>query len=187
MGIGRIDSEQTLLNWIIDRFPQLAVQTPTATPGASRLPGQMMFWPSASRPDGWLFCDGTQYDPGDATYTPLYGVIDTVFNTGGENPGWFRVPDLSGRVPVGPGTHTDVDAVGKSDALAVASRTPKHSHHKATFNTDTDDDPDFLLGFSAAGGSAAQVATHPHTHEVPAFDTDTADFPHLTVNFIIAL
>lgn len=50
--------------------------------------------------------------------TPAYGSDATTFN----------LPDLRGRVPVGVGTNTDVDALGDTDGLAVSSRTPRHTH-----------------------------------------------------------
>ncbi len=57
-------------------------------------------WSSSSPvPIGWLLCDGEQHDP--ATYPDLFAAIGTTYNTGGENPGWFRVPDLRGRAPAG--------------------------------------------------------------------------------------
>ncbi len=52
-----------------------------------------------SIPVGWLLCDGQDYDP--AVYPDLFAAIGTTYNTGGETPGWFRVPDMRGRVPSG--------------------------------------------------------------------------------------
>jgi len=41
----------------------------------------------------------------------------------------FNLPDLRGRVPVGLGTHADVNAVAKSDGIAtVSNRRPAHKH-----------------------------------------------------------
>ena len=79
--------------------------------------GQIMAWPAAeaSVPAGWLACDGDQYLK--TQYRALFDAIGTNWNTGGETAGYFRVPDLRGRVLVG------LDNLGGSDAgrLSVAN------------------------------------------------------------------
>lgn len=45
---------------------------------------------------GWLPCDGGLYDIGD--YPDLFAAIGDTYDTGGEGPDEFRVPDLRGRV-----------------------------------------------------------------------------------------
>lgn len=91
----------------------------------------------ASAPSGWLLCDGTEYS--QSTYAALYGVLSTSYNTGSETAGYFRVPDLRGRVAVGKGTHADVDALTDNDGITpanVANRSPKHTHTATTTITD---------------------------------------------------
>lgn len=46
---------------------------------------------------------------------------------GGTGP-LVRLPDVQGRLVVGKGTHADVNALGKTDAQALASRTVRHRH-----------------------------------------------------------
>ena len=45
----------------------------------------------------WLFCDGSEYSE-TGTYSNLFKIIGSVYNTGGETTEHFRVPDLRGRV-----------------------------------------------------------------------------------------
>lgn len=185
-------SEQVLQNWIVQRFPQLAFTAPsTPTSGSSSLPGEIKLWPTNTAPGGFLVCNGDEYDPNDDTNSSLYGVIGTSYNTGGETAGFFRVPDLRGRVVVGVGPHADV-ALASGDALAAAARTPKHSHHKAAFNTGAKQDPSLANSYVVVQSGTNETPTDDafyrvHTHQVPAFDTDTADFPRLALNYIIAL
>lgn len=74
--------------------------------------GSMTMWAgnSAFTPSGWLLCDGTAIDP--TTYPSLAAQITTTFNTGGEPPGWIRVPDLRARFPYGATTDVDRGTVG---------------------------------------------------------------------------
>lgn len=55
--------------------------------------------PEASIPSGWFICDGSEKS--ETTYAALFAVIGTTYNTGGETPGYFRVPDLRGRSVAG--------------------------------------------------------------------------------------
>ena len=81
---------------------------------------------------GWLFCEGQSLT--QAAYPNLYAVITnngTVFPYGGSGSN-FNLPDLRGRIPVGTGTHSTVNALGKNDGTAVANRRPAHAHSLRT-------------------------------------------------------
>ena len=56
-------------------------------------------------PTGWVLCDGTAYDYSDPLYTSLSGVCNNAYDTsaGQAAPaaGYFRVPIMVGRVPLG--------------------------------------------------------------------------------------
>jgi microcystin-dependent protein len=75
-------------------------------------------------PDGWLLCDGGEFDT-TGPYAGLFGVIGYAYGGGGAK---FRVPDLRGRVAFGKGEASVVDSLGKADAGVVAERSPKHKH-----------------------------------------------------------
>lgn len=76
----------------------------------------------SSAPTGWLLCDGTAVSR--TTYAALFAIIGTAYGVG-DGSTTFNLPDLRGRVPVGKGTHADVDTLGESDGVSEASRTPK--------------------------------------------------------------
>ena len=61
--------------------------------------GSVFPYAGASAPPQYLLCDGSPYS--STTYSALYSAISTAYNTGGEDSGFFRVPDLRGRVPAG--------------------------------------------------------------------------------------
>lgn len=95
-----------------------------ATPATPVNPGLIMAYAGSSAPSGWLLCDGSSV--AQATYPNLYTAIGTSYGGGAGN---FNLPDLRGRALVGLGTHVDVDSLGDNDAVAVASRRPKHVHN----------------------------------------------------------
>lgn len=109
-------------------------------------------------PSGWLFCDGAAYST-SGSYANLFGVIGSQYNTAGGNSdpgaGFFRVPDLRARVPMGqsssvsgsapvlpaglsPRTHGS--AYGDEGTLLTSSHIPQHAHdlsshtHSATLS-----------------------------------------------------
>jgi microcystin-dependent protein len=67
-------------------------------------PGMIMPYAGAGTPGGWLRCEAQILNRAD--YDPLFQVISTNFNLGGETAAQFRLPDLRGRVIAG------LDAVG---------------------------------------------------------------------------
>lgn len=98
----------------------------TADTAEAALPaGAIMQYGGSSAPTGWLLCDGTAVSR--TTYADLFTAISTAYGTG-DGSTTFNLPDLQGRVAVGKGSHTDVDALGDSDGSALASRRPKHKH-----------------------------------------------------------
>jgi microcystin-dependent protein len=99
----------------------------------------------------WLLCDGQLYDGAPTgEFASLFAVIGTAFNTGGEGPTQFRVPDFTangGRGSVGPGASTgNVGSTGGSADTIVAQHShpvPEHGHgndfgvsNKVKFNTE---------------------------------------------------
>jgi len=78
-------------------------------------------------PSGFLTCDGTAVSR--STYATLFSAIGTAYG-GGDGGTTFNLPDFGGRVAVGfaSGAAAEVNALGKSDGQALASRTPKHRH-----------------------------------------------------------
>ena len=104
--------------------------------------GSVQLFAGEEVPDGWLLCNGAQYDQKD--YPELYRVIGTTFNRAMSendvayttNSGSFRVPDLRGRFVVGR-SDTDEDdynvlgaSGGKKKVILTAEESglPSHTH-----------------------------------------------------------
>ena len=69
--------------------------------------GSLQAYAGASAPTGWLLCDGTSYST--SVYPELFSVLGYTYGGSGAN---FNVPDLRGRVPMGAGTGTGLNASG---------------------------------------------------------------------------
>ncbi len=107
-------------------FSGPAVGRRPIAPSGDLIVGEIREWTAAAAPVLWLLCDGTAVS--QVTYAQLFALIGAAFNTGGEPPGTFRVPDLRGRTPAGAGTAV---ALGASDGLLEAARNPIAHIHPA--------------------------------------------------------
>ena len=67
--------------------------------------GTIIDFASQNVPAGWLLCNGQLVS--QAIYADLFAVIQTTWNTGGEDYGFFRVPNFVGKITAGSGTNTD--------------------------------------------------------------------------------
>lgn len=92
--------------------------------------GGIVQFGGSSAPSNWVLCDGSAISR--TTYADLFTALSTTYGAG-DGSTTFNVPDLRGRMAVGKGTNTDVDALGDNDGVTtVANRTPKHYHSLTT-------------------------------------------------------
>ena len=95
-------------------------------------PGFMMMYGGTSTPGGWLFCDGSVVEQAD--FPDLFLVIGTNFNTGGEGPTEFRLPDFRSRSPIGVGQGAGLSNYvlgqigGEETHQLLISEMPIHTH-----------------------------------------------------------
>lgn len=55
--------------------------------------GTVMLWAGSTVPTDWVQCNGAELS--QESYADLYTALSTTFNTGGETPNHFRVPNLT--------------------------------------------------------------------------------------------
>ena len=125
-------SEQSGKAWVWDGEKWLSY-TDTASNPFLVPTGAILPYASSTAPTGWLPCDGRELFISE--YPGLYGVISTTYNTSGglsaPASGKFRIPPLSGRVPVGIGgaTFSALGVSGGVETVTLASsQIPAHSH-----------------------------------------------------------
>lgn len=112
----------------------------TSTPLTALMPaGAVIPWAgtSGTAPVGWVFCNGAIYDGADPVYATLFTVIGNSY--GPAAPGFFAVPNLENRIPVGIGTNTGgytlntIGATGGSETVALTdNEIPPHTHDLST-------------------------------------------------------
>lgn len=61
--------------------------------------GSVFPYAGTTAPAQYVLCDGSEYS--QTTYSALFSAISTTYNRGDETAGFFRIPDLRGRVPAG--------------------------------------------------------------------------------------
>lgn len=131
-------------------------------------------------PNGWLLCDGAQYDPLDPEYTDLFDVIGYAY---GQNGTLFRVPDLRQKMPIGIKDAQDPEGINSSETASRLGETggmldhahdlPNHRHFMGHEHTVAGHhhSHDTGVGSNIAIDLSGQHVTEiSHKHEV--FDTN---------------
>jgi microcystin-dependent protein/cytoskeletal protein CcmA (bactofilin family) len=168
-------TDQILLNRIEGDFPGLykisTQQFLNSVP--TNPPGVVMPYVGDEAPSGWALCDGSEYRQTD--YPQLFRVIGRKFGSNTRD-GFFRVPDLRGRFPLGAdnmgNTSADVVTANYADFIGAEGGTesvtvevenlPDHRHdlrsetqqYYAVNNNAEPDDPeaDFVPSGTNFGG-----------------------------------
>lgn len=142
----------------------MTVVTPPPIPA-----GVMHQYAGATAPSGYLLCDGSAVSR--TTYAALFVVLSTTYGAGNGST-TFNLPDLRGRMPIGAGTGTGLNASGTGAPTGTAqtartrgqwggeethllstSEMPSHSHGGTTGN----DSPDHAHGTGNGQGFATHI------------------------------
>ena len=87
--------------------------------------GTIVMWATRTPPEGWLLCNGTEASR--AAYPELFKVLGT--SVGAAGSASFKIPDLSGRFPLGTsGTHGLHSTGGSETHTLTVSEMPAHDH-----------------------------------------------------------
>ena len=172
--------------------------------------GQVMLFAGNFAPRGWAFCEGQLL--AISANTTLFSILGTTY--GGDGRTTFALPDLRGRVPIGPGTGPGLTTRklgqrgGVEDVTLNVLNMPSHSHlaqttaHLNGQSAPGDDDvlgPNVVLA-SGSGTSSEIYSSSPANttlgNSISATTTMTNTGgsqshenmqPFLAVNYIIAL
>jgi len=97
--------------------------------------GSILVYAGSTAPEGWLMCDGELYDI--LAYPELFEVLEFTYGENADKDA-FRVPDLAGRVPVGPSATWHFNKLGRKDGEAEVElrldQMPEHSHNVSASN-----------------------------------------------------
>lgn len=92
------NSDEFILNRVSGTTGVFKISRDNLFDAIAKIPtGMITPFGGSSAPTHWLLCDGTEYVIG--TYPELYAVIGSSFGTA--TAGYFRTPDLRGRMPLG--------------------------------------------------------------------------------------
>lgn len=88
--------------------------------------GIVMPFAGSTAPQGYLLCDGSAVSRTD--YAALFAVIGTTYGAG-DGSTTFNVPDISGRVVIGPSQSHALGSTGGSETVTLTeSELPAHTH-----------------------------------------------------------
>jgi microcystin-dependent protein len=139
--------------------------------------GSIVQYGGSVAPTGWHLCDGTALS--QTTYAALFAVIGSTYNTSGgqaaPSAGTFRVPILSGRVPVGKavaGTFSTLGGSGGAEThtlTAAQSGLRQHQHNVSILSQNDNADHQHSINLNT-GFESAQ-----HSHSVTLVNTPSTN------------
>lgn len=87
--------------------------------------GTIVMWATNTPPEGWLLCNGKEVSR--AAYAELFKVLGTSVGAAGSSS--FKIPDLSGRFPLGTSNTHNLHSTGGEEAHTLTiDEIPPHSH-----------------------------------------------------------
>lgn len=87
--------------------------------------GTIVMWATSTPPEGWLLCNGKEVSR--AAYAELFKVLGT--SVGAAGSASFKIPDLTGRFPLGASNGHGLHSTGGSETHTLTiSEMPAHSH-----------------------------------------------------------
>lgn len=87
--------------------------------------GTIVMWATGTPPEGWLLCNGKEVSR--AAYTELFKVLGTSIGAAGSSS--FRIPDLTGRFPLGASNAHGLYSTGGSETHTLTvDEMPAHDH-----------------------------------------------------------
>lgn len=97
------------------------------------IPGMITLAGWSRAPVGWLVCDGSSYPA--SKYADLFNVIAFIY--GGDGRSTFAVPNLVGRIPLGPGSQPNSSTIkyalgqmgGAAATVLTAANISDHGHY----------------------------------------------------------
>jgi microcystin-dependent protein len=151
--------------------------------------GQITIFAGTFAPRGWAFCDGQIM--AISNNTALFSIIGTTY--GGNGQTTFALPDLRGRVPIGPRQGPGLsfrnvgEVSGEENHTLTQSELPAHAHQGSGGGSQTTNNPSGAYpakgGVYAGSPASATGAGQPAGGGQPHGNMQ----PYLGLNYIIAI
>ena len=135
-------------------------QSSTPAAAATVATGIVEMYAGATAPTGYLLCDGAAVSR--STYSALFAITSTTYGAGNGST-TFNVPNLSGRMVMGAGTGTGLNASG----TGAPSGTAQTARTRGQW-----------LGEETHLLTTAELASHTHANTVSGGNTSTAGGSH---------
>lgn len=117
-------------------------------------PGSITSYAGNTVPSGWLLCDGSTLNKND--YPELFSAIGYIYGGSGNS---FKLPNLSGRFPLGKGSsHSLAETGGNETVTLTTAQMPSHTHTASiTINSAGEHTHDIL---NADGNTGSVISFH---------------------------
>lgn len=151
--------------------------------------GEIRMFAGNYAPKGWALCNGQLLSI--SQYSPLYAVLGTIY--GGNGQTTFALPDLRGRVPLGPGQGPGLSAYnigirgGYERNTIINSEMPAHAHPLPTVSFNPNDPKTITAGNASVVTSGNKPTSTFNSGITGASQPETNMQPYLGINFIISL
>jgi len=125
-------------------------------------------------PAGWVFCDGSTRNGGDAAFSALFAAIGKTYGIGDGSAPSFNVPDLRGRTAIGAGQGTGLSnrALAAMLGIEAITQVPNHSHSVSLTTASGGSHIHSVLGKRTSAGSQDTLVGSVGTTGTPgAYDT----------------
>lgn len=161
--------------WVQIRDRQALILA-TGSRADGRFSGEVTTGAIGTAPPGWLSCWGQAVSRTD--YAGLFAAIGTAYGAGNGTT-TFNVPNMIGRVPVGPtGAYAPMNGLGKTggafDVTLNTNQMPVHTHIQNAHQHTHDQSGGGSLGYSGDGSTVAYGASFGNTRLNTGIMTATA-------------